>query len=151
MDRSNQVWIFPNNFPYNELLLDGKLLAKTRNWDTDYRGDVLLYTSKRNATSVWQSYNMPPKNFAHSAIIGRGKLVDCRPLNHEERWKILKQFNPLATNDELEYGWDIIHPMHYGFFFEDLVRFPKPVPFAWPAGAVLPLWRSREEMKALLP
>lgn len=151
MDRNGKVPIFPNAFPYNDLLLSGKLLAKTRNWKWDYRGPVLLYTSSRNTTPVWQAYDMPPRNYPHKQIVGRGNLVDCRPLTNEEWWTITRQFNPTATDAEIERRkWNLIWPMQYGFFFEDLVRFEQPVAFNWPSGAILPIWRTIEEMEGLL-
>lgn len=152
MDRNGKIPIFPNAFPYNELLLSGRLLAKTRNWSWDYRGPVLLYTSSRNVTSAWQSYNMPPRCYPHQRIVGWGTLVDCRPLTDEEWLTLAQQFNPLATNVEIERRkWGLIWPMAFGFFFEDLTRFPTPIEFKWPSGAILPVWRTVEGLHTSTP
>ena len=47
--------VFPNWFPYNDMMLDGHMKVgkwagvKTRSWEWNYRGLVLLYNSGRTA------------------------------------------------------------------------------------------------------
>jgi hypothetical protein len=157
MDRSNKVPVFPNVFPYNELLMTGRLLAKTRDWDFKYRGPILLYTSGRDEKLVCQGYKLNPKDFPHSRIVGKAKLVDVRPLTKEERWTITQQFNPLACDQDIhDYMFsgyrheNMVFPLMLGFFFEDIERLAEPVKIAWPRGAVTLCYLPKAEAEAIL-
>jgi hypothetical protein len=132
---------FPNWFPYNDLLLDGKLIAKSRSWSWRHRGLTLLYTSSRIARPVAQAHGMDPKDYPRRAIIGVGRLVDVRLLTRRE-WHVLRrQFNnvPLGGMRKIIAAGEFVEPLPYGFFFRDLQRFADPVPFAWPTGPVKPI------------
>lgn len=135
--------VFPNLFPYNELLLRGKLMCKSRNWAWNYRGPILLYTSSRNEKSVCEAYGLDPKLFPHKQIVGRATLVDVRKLTRIEKNILTHQFNPDAKKECLEayvsYGlgwWGAILPGDIGFFFEDVERLEEPASIDWPQGAV---------------
>lgn len=151
--------IFPNLFPYNELLLQGKLMCKSRNWSWQYRGPILLYTSGRNATSVCEAYGLKPKDFPHKAIVGRAMLVDVRELTKVEKSILAHQFNAksvdAAIDDYIRFGnawWlgDLIKPGQFGFFFEDIERLEEPVKIDWPRGAVNLCYLPREIGKRYL-
>ncbi len=136
--------VFPNVFPWNELLLDGKIFAKTRNWNWGYRGPVLLYTSKgRVCKKVAKDYGLNQKDSHLGAIVGIGILENVRILKKREKEKLFKQFNPHVTKKDIyeyfHYGTDYGHilPGEFGFFFSNLKRLKNPIPFKYPAGAVL--------------
>ena len=154
---------FPNAFPYNELLLDGKLICKTRNWVWNHRGLTLLYTSTRAEGPVASAHGFDIKGRAKKILVGVGNLVDVRALKKPELLKLLGQFNNLspaqvrkrfdvvrlarkpdcfAIDDKTWDGGDFrpfVAPLDIGFFFEDLKRFKEPVPFNWPTGPVKPI------------
>ena len=157
MDRTDQIPVFPNVFPYNELLMTGQLLAKTRSWVFKYRGPILLYTSGRNESIICESYGLDPKLFPHSMVVGRANLVDVRPITMAERKIITRQFNPGATkrqiSDYLKYGlldFEMIGALDIGFFFEDIERLPQPVKIKWPRGAVTLCYLPISEAEPLL-
>jgi len=136
--------VFPNFFPYNELLFDEKLIAKSRNWEWKHRGPTLLYTSTRTEGCVARAYGFDPGSYPRKVIVGVGNLVDVRPFTGRELRRIFKQFNPDASREEItdytKYGilWtnERITPGFYGYFFENLRRFEIPVPYNPPKGAV---------------
>lgn len=151
---------FPNAFPYNELLLDGKLIAKTRNWVWRHRGLTLLYTSTKVERLCADAYGLDPKTYPKKVLVGVGELVDSRVLDKNETLTLLGQFNNLEpgqvrkrfrvgrlSRDFPEYscwqadGFDgrYIEPFPIGFFFRNLTRFKTPVPFDWPPGPVKPI------------
>lgn len=141
---------FPNAFPYNELLLDGKLIAKTRDWVWAHRGLTLLYTSTRVHGSIARIHEMNPKDYPKKALVGVGNLIDVRPLTKRESRKLYSQFNNLRNFRGVSgrvlarkgiFVHDYVSPLSIGFFFEEgsLKRFKEPVPFDWPTGPVKPI------------
>lgn len=130
----------PNSFPYNELLLERKLMAKTRSWPWKHRGLTLLYTSTSTAKIVAKKYGLDPKALPRGVIVGCGELVDVRPLTDEEKDRLLLQFNNATPEEAEEFGQfagpDYIAPLDIGFFFTNLKRFKNPIPFKPPKGAV---------------
>lgn len=126
--------LFPNWFPYNDLLLDGKLIAKSRSWTWKHRGLTLLYTSSRVARSVAAAHGMDPKKYPRKAIVGVGDLIEVRPLNAREWRTLSRQFNNSWAPDR-----QFVEPLPIGYFFENLRRFETPVPYSWPQGPVLPI------------
>ena len=160
--------VFPNWYPYNEMLLDGhlrvgKYAVKTRSWKWKYRGLVLLYNSGRVAPQAVKAYRYryeqnPSK---HKIIVGIAELAEVRPLSNEEGRKMICNFNNytmrktkiweavLGLDDDPSWPFwinsqqgheHIICPFPIGFFFKNAVRFETPVPFNWPAGPVKPIY-----------
>ena len=158
--------VFPNWFPFNDMIFDGHLRVgkyegvKTRSWNWDYRGPVLFYNSSRgkiarNAVRAYGYRNHPSK---HKIIIGIGDLVEVRPLTQQEAEKMVGNFNkltptqvkklllqfgpdnPIRPFDVHDYGGDFIAPYEIGFFFQNLKKFSAPIPFAWPAGPIKPIF-----------
>lgn len=147
---------FPNWFPFNEMLLDGKLKlgargVKTRPLPWSHRGLTLLYSSGRVAKTSAQAHGYDPKTSPRGVILGVGELVDVRALTDAEIRTLTGQFNNMSVRkakrfvlDALAKGtWpqddqgnSLVMPYPLGYFFTNLKRFKKPVPFAWPAGAV---------------
>ncbi len=131
---------FPNMYPYNELLLDGRLSAKTRSWRWKHRGLTLLYTSSRAEHEVAFAYGLEVRGFAKGVIVGCGDLVDVRELTKGERIDLFRQFNNFRSRSEARRKIDgmgnFIWPLPIGFFFDGLTRFGTPVPFKPPQGAV---------------
>lgn len=150
-----QLPVFPNIFPYNEMLLRGILrlgdfAVKTRSWYWDYRGLVLLYTSGRVQREPAEAYDLDPKEFPRKAIVGVGELVDVRSLTQKELKVLTRQFNNIKPGERKDPS---IWPLPIGFFFKGLQRFTPPVSFNWPQGPVKPIFVPAtlvaEELKKL--
>ena len=153
---------FPNWFPFNEMLLDGKLKlgeygVKSRKLPWSHRGLTLLYSSGRVSNPSAQAHGYDPKTSPRGVILGVGDLVDVRELTQAEIRKMCLQFNNtdargmrriLATP-----GREYVVPFRLGYFFENLRRFETPVPFAWPSGAVrctnIPVSKVAAALKAV--
>lgn len=131
---------FPNAFPYNELLFDGKLMAKTRSWAWKHRGLVLLYTSTSTSRVTAKAYGLDSKKYPRCVIVGVGELTDVRKLTREEEDKLFCQFNNATPEEADEFGSfagpSYVAPLEFGYFFKNLQRFKEPVPFKPPKGAV---------------
>ena len=125
------LWIpaLPNWFPYNELLLSGKLSAKTREWRWGHTGPTLLYTSVGTADEVARAHKLDPKEFPRRVLVGIGDLVPVRVLTEAEVRQIEREF---GNGRRLASVWAGV----YRYEFRNLRRFAKPIPFTPPRGAV---------------
>lgn len=100
--QSKGIPVFPNWFPYNDMVLDGHLKVdqwegvKTRNWEWNYRGPVLFYNSLRTAKPAVEAYQYVDSPSQHKIIIGIGELVDVRPLTHKEALQMVCNFNNMS-------------------------------------------------------
>ena len=155
--KSLRLPVFPNWFPFNDMLLDGHLKVgkyegvKTRSWDWNYRGPLLLYTSGRAFHQAVEAYQYANGAKKHKVIIGIGELVDVRELTEKEAYKMVCNFNNVKPSELSPlipdtvppfeaYVLGYIAPYRIGFFFQNLRRFEQPVPFKWPAGPVKPIF-----------
>ena len=106
--KGDNVKCLPNHYPYNDLLLTGKLSANTRSWKWAHEGLVLLYASRRKDSEVIAAHKLP-QNFESGMIVGYGYLKPVRLNSNKERAKIKKEFgngkfpparNHIATNSK---------------------------------------------------
>lgn len=137
----------PNVVPYNEMLFRdllrvGDYDVKTRSWDWDYRGPLLLYTSKgRHHPGPCEAYKLDRRDIPTGQIVGICNLADVRPLTPRERVIMLQRFNNISESTARRvlngqtYG-RYIWPFDNGFFFSRMTRFKEPVPFYWQPGPV---------------
>lgn len=120
----------PNHFPYNELLLNGKLSAKTRTWRWKHTGLTLLYTSTSTAWDVVGAHGLEDEvhTTPRMVLVGVGELLPVRELTEDERDQIDREF---GNGDYIGTG-----AADYRYEFKNLKRFVEPVPFKPPHGAV---------------
>lgn len=119
----------PNSYPYNELLLSGKLSVKTRSWRWNHTGLTLLYTSTSTARDVARAHGLDPKGAVRGIIVGVGHLVAVREITSRERKQIEKEF--CNGKPDVDVG-----AAAFRYEFLNLLRFKDPIPFRPPQGAV---------------
>lgn len=86
--------------PWANQIASGEKTIETRTWGTDYRGDLLIVSSK--------TPKIEPAGFALAVV----RLVDCRPM---------------TERDQLEAGCSI-YPDAVAWVFEDIRKIePFPV------------------------
>ncbi len=127
---SDFVYALPNSYPYNELLLSGKLSAKTRNWKWSHTGLTLLYTSHSVASNIVRAHNLPTKHKV-GVIVGYGMLEPVRENTEQELDSLESQF----YNFNLD-AWDGVWAGQYRYEFSKLTRLPEPIPFKPKPGSV---------------
>lgn len=176
MIKERKIPVFPNWFPYNNMVFDGHLKVgkyagvKTRCWQWNYRGPVLFYNSLRTEKRVTQVYEYENDRSEHKVIIGIADIVESRPLSINEAKQMLANFNniPLADIEqiiknlqkdgyfieEIIYGFYNFGPYvapyrGFGFFFQNLCRFKTYIPFNWPSGPVKPIFTDINKNPAL--
>lgn len=152
----HELPVFPNWYPYNDMLLDGRLRVgdfgvKTRSYNWDYKGPVLLYNSGRTAWHCVNIYDYKRGHKNHGIIIGVGELVNVRLLSDAENIKMICNFNNLTKRDIARHGFTgvDVQPLPFGYFFSNLKRFQKPVPFSWPSGPVKPIFTDVRKNREL--
>lgn len=122
----------PNSFPYNELLLRGKLSAKTRTWKWKHTGLTLLYTSTSTANDVVEAYGFDSKLAKRGVLVGVGELLPVRRNTLKEICQIQGEF----FNDPEKEEWDFWVEIPYRYEFKNLRRFKAPILFKPPRGAI---------------
>ena len=133
-------------FPYHEMLMRGLLEidgfgVKTRRSNWNYRGIVLLYTSKGKHHKVpAKAYNLNPDEFPRGAIVGVATVVDSRLLTEEEKIEMLCNFNRVTPREAEKLGqWpnvEYVAPLPFGVFLTNIKRFKKPIAFRPKPGAI---------------
>src|SRR3989344_2838450 len=177
MSKDRKIPVFPNWFPFNDMVFDGHLkvgkyaAVKTRKWQWKYMGPVLFYNTLRTAQvelDRYPKYQNVPAN--RKTIIGIAEIVESRPLTTEEAKQMLANFNnhklvkieieleetAAATGQSVEQiiydFWKFgpfVAPFRIGFFFQNLKRFEKPIPFNWPSGPIKPIFTDVNQNPAL--
>ncbi len=132
MKKVKTIPALPNHYPYNELLLRGKLSAKTRDWRWSHTGLTLLYTSTGTSDGVVAAHGLQKeaKKAPRMVLVGVGELQPVRKLTQKEGAQIYREFrNGKQTTWGPGTG-------NYRYEFKNLRRFKNPVPFRPPQGAV---------------
>lgn len=153
-------------FPYHEMLLRGFLKVegydgvKTRSSNWNYRGPVLLYTSKGQYHKIpTESYRLDPTKFPIGAIVGIATVVDSRPLTGKEKIQMIQNFNNISFDNAVNislgtYPYDYIEPLPIGVFLKDIKRFKNPVPFKPRRGAIgimrVPIGQVSRELQRIV-
>ena len=177
MLKERKIPVFPNWFPFNNMVFDGHLkvgkyaAVKTRKWQWNYRGPLLFYNTLRTAQVALDRYpkyrNIPPNR---KTIIGIAEIVDSRPFTIDEAKQMLANFNnhklvkieielaetAFATElsiEEIIYNFyefgPFVAPFKIGFFFQNPQRFENPLPFNWPSGPIKPIFIDVNKYPAL--
>lgn len=139
------------------------LQLKTRPWNWRYRGWVLLYNGKRlPAWLPCEGYNIDPETIPQGVLVGVAELVDVRELTPEEKVDLACRFtnekiskktrrraisnckrslcltDATALQEVLEKRirrfYPSVLPARFGFFFRNVRRFRKPIPFQFNRG-----------------
>jgi hypothetical protein len=76
--------------PYATMILEGKKTIETRTWKTNFRGLILLHTSKN------------PKSKLSGKIFAVAKIVDCKPMIKKDEVKACCEIYPRAYSWFLE-------------------------------------------------
>ncbi len=130
--------------PWAQLLAAGYKHNETRNWRTNYRGEILIHAAKKDpiwgisvmpdeawekallSFGLYESFNRFEK-FPTGVIIGKAKLTDCKLID-ESYYQLTKDLCP----EEFAYG--DFTPGRWAWVFEDPEIFENPVPAAGKQG-----------------
>jgi hypothetical protein len=77
--------------PYAELLISGKKTIELRNWNTKFRGNFLIHTSKKVDKERSESLGINHENLIRGAIIGTANLYDVKQYKSKAEFEKKKQ------------------------------------------------------------
>ena len=101
--------------PWAELILQGKKKIELRKWNTKFRGEFLIHSSKNPDESAMKEFGF--KNFPNGFIVGRAELIDVK--NYKDNKAELNEDKNLHLASSF-FG-------NYGFVLDKVGRM-KPVP-----------------------
>ena len=100
--------------PWAELILQGKKKIELRKWNTKFRGEFLIHTSKKLDESTMKKFGF--NNLTCGFIVGKVELVDVKKYENDKEFVKDKNLH-LATR---EWG-------NFGFILKNVQRI-KPIP-----------------------
>ncbi len=99
--------------PFAELILQGKKKIELRKWNTKFRGEFLIHTSKIPDKKSMKKFGF--KELPHGFIVGKAQLIDVKKYKTKKEHDKDKNLH-LASN-----LWG-----NYGFILKDVKRI-KPI------------------------
>jgi len=64
--------------PWAELILQGEKTIETRIWNTHFRGEFYIHTSKTIDKEACKRLGIDPDSFVTGAIVGKATLLDVK-------------------------------------------------------------------------
>jgi len=117
--------------PFAELILQGKKKIELRKWNTKFRGEFLIHTSKIPDKKAMAKFGFD--NLPLGYIVGKAKLADVKKYKTKKEHDKDKNLH-LASN-----SWG-----NYGFILKDVKRI-KPIL----AKGKLNFWEFKKEVKKI--
>ncbi|MBU2616955.1 MAG: ASCH domain-containing protein [Nanoarchaeota archaeon] len=116
--------------PWAELVLQGRKVVELRKWNTNFRGEFLIHSSKVPDLEGMKRFGFDelPNGF----IVGKAKLIGVKKYSDNDE---LEKDNSKHLAETGEWGG-------YGFLLEDVKRIN-----AIPAKGKLNFWDFKEELK----
>ena len=88
--------------PFAELILQRKKKIELRKWNTKFRGEFLIHSSKKSDEKSMKKFGL--KDLPCGFIVGKATLVDVKRYENEEEYKKDKEFH-LANNTWGKFGF----------------------------------------------
>lgn len=124
--------------PWATLICEGKKTIETRNWDTLYRGKILIHASKRKMPDeTYEKYlldNFVEHNTHPGCIIGEVELIDIIPFKDA--------FKDIVKNKHIINYCTAELNSQYAWIFSNAKIYEKPIP----AKGNLGLWEYTKDL-----
>jgi hypothetical protein len=104
--------------PFAELVIDGRKTIETRTWNTNFRGEFLIHSSKAVDKESAKKLNIDCHRLTTGALVGRAFLYDVKKYRNRQEF--------LA--DQSKHLNDNFSQPKYGFFLKDARILDKPIP-----------------------
>lgn len=105
--------------PWATLIVDNYKTYEFRSWKTNYRGKILIHSSKiaeKDTIDRFKDYNL---TLINGAIIGEAIITDCILVD--------ENFNEILNKkDHVVYGKSN-HVANYAWKLEDIKKYDKPI------------------------
>ena len=96
--------------PWATLIMQGNKRFEFRNWQTKYRGELLIHAGKSiDKEAIKRLEKYLPKKLPLGKILGKVTLVDCIKMSPEFKEELLKENKEIYTKSSFQekYGWQI--------------------------------------------
>ena len=93
--------------PFAELILEGRKKIELRKWNTKFRGEFLIHTSKIPDEKAMKRFGF--SDLPNGFIVGKVKLADVKKYENEEEHRKDKNLH-LASSDWGNYGFILENP-----------------------------------------
>src|SRR5512133_3875500 len=110
--------------PFAELVIDGRKTIETRTWNTKFRGEFLIHSSKTIDEKSAKKLNIDCCRLTKGALIGCAFLYDVKKYSNRQQY----------VEDQDKHLTDNFSPPKYGFFLKDARRLDKPIPLTGKLG-----------------
>lgn len=114
--------------PFASLIINKYKEYEFRSWKTNYRGKILIHSSKNYDSKYINKYNNYNLDYKYGYILGEAILSDCILIDKEFN-------NTLLRKNKLVYG-NAIHYGKYAWKLENIIKYDIPIP----AKGKLGLW-----------
>ena len=111
--------------PYAELLVSGRKTIELRSWNTKFRGEFLVHSSKKIDKDACKRIKIDPDSLTTGSIIGKAILYDVKHYN--KRYLFLKDKRKHMAGTKFS-------DHKYGFLVKNARRFKKPIVIAGKLG-----------------
>jgi predicted transcriptional regulator len=105
--------------PYAELIVSGRKTIELRKWNTRFRGEFLVHSSKTIDKEVSVLYDIDISSLITGAILGSAVLHDV---------KLYQSKKEFIADPNKHYAVSTYSDRKYGFLLSDAKRFEKPIP-----------------------
>lgn len=113
--------------PYSFLLSSGEKTIELRKWNTKFRGEFLIHSSKKTDVENCRRLRIDDSNLITGAIIGSAFLYDVKKYSNNEDFIKDKNRHFAADAKYLE-GY------RYGFLVKNAKKLNQPIPYSGKLG-----------------
>jgi ASCH domain len=110
--------------PFAELVIDGRKTIETRTWNTNFRGEFLIHSSKAIDKDSAKKLNIDCHRLTTGALVGRAFLYDVKKYRNRKEY----------VADQSKHLSDNFSQPKYGFFLKDARKLDKPIPLVGKLG-----------------
>ena len=96
--------------PWATLIMQGDKRFEFRNWQTAYRGELLIHAGKSiDKEAIKRLEKYLPKELPLGKILGKVTLVDCIKMSPEFKERLLKENKDIYAKSSFQenYGWQM--------------------------------------------
>jgi hypothetical protein len=105
--------------PYAELLVSGKKTIEVRTWNTKFRGQFLVHSSKKIDEEACKRLKIDQVKLVTGAIIGKANLYDVISYGSQ---------NSFVKDKNKHFAGSNYDKLKYGFLVNQAKRFDIPIP-----------------------
>lgn len=105
--------------PFADLIILGKKTIELRNWNTNFRGEVLIHAPLKIRKEDAKRLKID-KKFVTGAIVGKVEIYDIKKYDSKKQLKQDQKFHFASKN---------FHDKTYGFLLKNAKPFRIPIPY----------------------